>query len=230
MIASAKPTWASGGGGDEVADCVDPVLRGAQVLVDDDEASLVHFDGGVLEPEGLRQGPAADRHDDHVGRHLLAFAEEHGGALSPGVWPLTVTPVRTSIPRRLERAGDDVDDVGVAARQHLGQGLEDGHLGAEVGDHRGELAADGAAADHDRRPGQVVRARTSSEVITILPSTSKPGMVRSTDPLGEDRRGRRDRSVRARSPRSPDRAVGPRVPVPSKMVTLRHLSSAGGPW
>ena len=83
----------------------------------------------------------------------------------------------------LERAQDDLGDVLVAAGQDLRQRLEDRDLGAEVAHHRRELAADGAAAD-DRRRSRAARSidRNSSEVRTIVPSTSKPGMVRGTEP------------------------------------------------
>ena len=47
----------------------------------------------------------------------------------------------------LERAEDDAHDVLVDAREDLGQRLEHRDLAAEVVEHRGELAADGAAAD-----------------------------------------------------------------------------------
>ncbi len=48
----------------------------------------------------------------------------------------------------LERPLHRPGDVLITTREDLRHGLEDGHLAAEIGQHRGELAADRAAPDH----------------------------------------------------------------------------------
>ena len=87
------------------------------------------------------------------------------------------------MPFFLNDCSTDAGHVVVAAGEDLGQRLEDGDRGAHVGEGRGELAPDGAAADDDRRRGTCAESRNSSEVTTVRPSGSKPGMVRGTDPL-----------------------------------------------
>ena len=75
--------------------------------------------------------------------------------LPVGAWPSTVTPVRIVDAAALERLLDDLGDVLVEAGEDLGQRLEDRDLGAEVGEHRRELAADDAAADDGGALGQL---------------------------------------------------------------------------
>ena len=92
---------------------------------------------------------------------------------------------------------------------------------AQVGQGGGELASDGAAADHHGGAGTRGISKNSSEVTTKRPSGSNPGIVLGTDP------GARMTAspVRvARSPSAPTTSTvrsGPRVPVPLRMVTLR---------
>ena len=97
---------------------------------------------------GRGGGLAADGDDDDLG---LDRSPPPGGrrCRRRGSWPVTRTPVRTSMPL-LEGA---LHDLGASLSTPGGSwaGLEDRHLGAEVAHHRGELAADGTAADDDRR-------------------------------------------------------------------------------
>ncbi len=69
---------------------------------------------------------------------------------SPGSWPVTVTPVRTSMPRFLNDRTTTLATSSSQPGRILGSASRIGDLGAEVGHHRGELAADGAAADDHR--------------------------------------------------------------------------------
>src|ERR1019366_2529286 len=54
----------------------------------------------------------------------------------------------------LEGALHDGGDLGIATREDRGQTLEDGDLGAHVGEHRRELTPDGAATDDRGGGGQ----------------------------------------------------------------------------
>ena len=142
---------------DEVADGVDAVLAGAAELVDDDEAAVVDLDAGAVEAEPVGERAAADGHDDGVDLEVLAVAEVDRGAA--GVVRRVAVDHHAGADvdvLLLEAAHDDVGDVGVEAGQDLRQPLEDRDLGAEVGERRGELAADGAAADDDHPLGHVV--------------------------------------------------------------------------
>ena len=102
-------------------------------------------------PRSSRQRAAADRHDDRVDvdrlrpRRTAPWCRRRRGLVAVDL----DAGADVDAPL-LERAHDDVGDVVVAAGQDLGQRLEDRDLGAEVGHDRGELAADGAAADDDR--------------------------------------------------------------------------------
>ena len=71
-------------------------------------------------------------------------------------WPSTVTPVRTVMPRFLNERTTTSTTSASQPGQQLGQGLEEGDLAAEVAQHGGELAADGAAADDRGRRRQLV--------------------------------------------------------------------------
>src|SRR5918997_5612874 len=149
--------------GDAVPHGPHAVLAGLAQLVDQDEASLVELHLGAVEAEVVGGGLAADRHDHHIGLdgvgavdvdHRAAVARFVAGDLDPGAHldaPL------------LEGALDDRGHVLVTPGQDLGQRLEHRDLRAEVGHHRRELAADGAAADDHggagqrRRPQDLVR-------------------------------------------------------------------------
>ena len=138
--------------GDEVADRVHAGLAGAAVLVDLDEAALVDLDAGAARARARRR-TGGGRPTTTTASTSSSLARRRTCTVVPpsplGVWPVTLTPVRMSMPRFLNAAHDDVGDVVVAAGQDLRQRLEDRHLRAEVGEHRGELAADRAAADDD---------------------------------------------------------------------------------
>src|SRR5579875_2321649 len=145
-------------GGHHVAAGVHARLAGPHVLVHLDEPPLVHLDLRALEAELLGQRPAAD--GDHDGLHLdvLAVPEVHGrgaAVLGGRVTGHRHAGADVDAPL-LEGAHNDVGDDLVALGQELGQRLEARDLGAEVGEQRGELAADGAAADDDGRGGQLL--------------------------------------------------------------------------
>ena len=118
-IASAKPTCASAGRRDEVADRVHAGHRGAQVVVDLDEAALVDADARALEPDALRARPATDAHDDRVDLEVAGLV---------AAVRVQREPVRTGVDAGdrdaglhgdvplLERAGHDLGDLLVDAR------------------------------------------------------------------------------------------------------------------
>ena len=173
--------------GDGVADRPHAGLAGAAELVDLDEAAVVDLHAGAVEAEvvGVGRRPT-DTTTTSTSR--ASPPDLHGGAgAASGEWPVDLDAGADVDAAALEALLDDLGDVLVEAREDLRQRLEDRDLGAEVGQHRGELAADDAAADDRRRSSAARRStRNSSDVITILPSTSKPGSVRGTEPGGQD--------------------------------------------
>ncbi len=106
---------------------------------------------GAGQAETLGQGTPAHRHDDDVDLERFLALHLDGGARCP--WRVAGDPCagQHRHAAALERAEHDVDHVLVDPGEDLGQRFDDGHVGAEVAHHRGELAADGAAAD-DRHP------------------------------------------------------------------------------
>ena len=139
---------------DQVTDRVDAVLAGAAHLVDHDEAALVDLHAGAVEAELVGERAPADRHDHGVDLDRLALAERHRrAAVSFGVWPVTMTPVRMSIFLRLNDRTTTLATSVSRPGRIFGQALEDRDLGTEVGERRRELAADRPAADdgHARR-------------------------------------------------------------------------------
>ncbi len=76
-----------------------------------------------------------------------------------GTWPVTVTPVRTAIPRLVnERTMTLATSVSQPGRI-FGRASSKLTSDAEVREHGGELAADGARPDHRRRPGELAEVQ-----------------------------------------------------------------------
>jgi hypothetical protein len=144
------------GRGDAVADRPHPVGTRPAQLVDGDESAVVEVDSGAVVDQRVGVGPAADRDDDQIGLDRLAVAEADGGGtrtvrlvagdLHPGAHVDLLL---------LERPQHLLGDVLVQAGQDFGQRFENGHVCAHVGQGRGELAADGTAADDDGTTGQI---------------------------------------------------------------------------
>ena len=131
--------------------------RGVAERVDGDESPLVDLDARAVQPQQVGEGAAPDGHHHQFDRQRFALAERDGGRGARRVRGVAFD--RHTGPDGdaafLEAAHHDVGHVLVAAGQDLIHRFEDGDLRAEVGHHRGELAADGTAADHDGALGQL---------------------------------------------------------------------------
>ena len=145
------------------------------------------------------------------------------------MWPVTATPVRTSMPRLANCRSTSL----VMSSSQPGRIL--GSASRIV-----TLVPRSVIIDANSQPmapppitaavgGSGCKESSSSEVRTNVPSTSNPGIVLGTEPDAMT-------TVSPSSSTSPDspldtvtRWPGPRVPRPSYMVTLRRLSSAGQP-
>ena len=103
-------------------------------------------------PRSCDERRSADRDQHQVGLDGLAFAEADdevaAGVLDAGALLLEMNG---DLPP-LERLQQLLRCIGVLLRDERGQHLDDGHLAAEMGEDRRELAADDAAAEHDEAP------------------------------------------------------------------------------
>ena len=142
-----EPDVGEGRRGDGVADRPHAGLAGAADVVDLDEPALVDLHRGAVEAEVVGVGLPADRHDDDVD---VEAPRRRPGRWCPsrvGEWPSTLASVRMSMPRPLKLFSMTLVTSLSRPGRIFGQRLEDRDLGAEVGEQRGELAADHAAAD-----------------------------------------------------------------------------------
>ena len=181
---SAKPTWARAGVAMQSPTAHTPGSPVRQQLVDLDEAALVDLRRRCRRGRG-RRCRAGGRPTRRRRRRRAVVALDRCTVVppSPGVWPVTLTPVLDVDAPLLERALDDLGDVVVAAGEDLGQRLEDRDLAC-----RGRRSIEANSQPMAPPPMTAAAAgssaidSTSSEVITIVPSTSKPGMVRGSEP------------------------------------------------
>ena len=120
-------------------------------LVDTDIAALVDLDPRVPGHQSVGERAAADRHQDRLDLELLAIPEDHRGVITVGLVPGDHDASPHGDAALGERPDDHVGHVLVATGKDLGQGLQQRDLHTEIGQHRGELAADGTGADHRRR-------------------------------------------------------------------------------
>ena len=91
----------------------------------------------------------------------------------------------------LERALERLDGVGVLLADQVRQHLDDRDLRAEVGEDRGELAADHAAAEHDQALGHVIDLEQlgRDQAVRVVEAGDRR--------LGRTRAGRDDRALEA---------------------------------
>ena len=99
-----------------------------------------------------------------------------------GVWPWSCTPVFTSIPRFLKeratvRTMSSSQPLRMVGRASKTVTVVPRSLNSEANSH--PMAPPPTTATES---GRLSRSRTSSEVMTRVPSTSNPGMVRGTEP------------------------------------------------
>ena len=137
-------------GRDEVADGRDRRDVGLAVLVDLDEAAL-HLDADLLVAELLGHRAPAHGDEEHVGLERLAVLQRDLHAL---LGALDAGEPRPELEADLALAEGPLERLGrllVLERHEVGQGLDDGDLGAEGLPDAGELAADDTAAQHDHR-------------------------------------------------------------------------------
>src|SRR3954447_23971942 len=147
-----------------------------------------------------------------------------------GVWPVTFTPVRTSIPRCL----NDRSTICVTSLSTPGSTF--GSTSRIVTFVPRSLIIDANSQPiappptTTAEPGSLSIDSSSSLVTTSLPSTSKPGIVRGTEPDARITAS----PVTSTSPLSPPVTFtvlpGCSVPVPRYVVTLRPFSRPCNPF
>ncbi len=143
---------------DQVTDGGDGRHVGAAVLVDEDEAA-VHLHPGLLVAEPLADRTAADGDEQQLGLELLAVLE---GDLHAVLRRLDAGEPAAELEADLATAERALEQLGrrlVLQRDEVGQGLDDRDVDAEGLPRAGELAADDAAAEHDRRARYAVEGQ-----------------------------------------------------------------------
>ncbi len=143
---------------------------------------------------------------------------------SRGVCPVTRVPVRMSMPRLLKARCNGRTTSGSAP-------------GSRPGSASSTVTVDPRSRNIDAnslpttpppmtttRPGSSVSSNTSSEVSTVLPSTSKPGSVLGTEPLASTMWRPVSSVVVPSAPVTVTVWSGPSRPTPPNTVTLRFLS------
>ncbi len=147
---SPKPTCASCGVGDQVADRRDRGDVGLAVGVDLDEAA-VDRDTDLLVTEVGRDRAAADGHQQQLGLQRLAVFQRHPdalvGVLHPGEARAELEGDAAAPERPLQQLAAGL----VLQRDQVRQRLDDRHVGAEGLPDAGELDPDDAAAEDDHR-------------------------------------------------------------------------------
>ena len=139
---------------DHVADGVDVVDLGLELVVDEDPPAVVGLESGVGQVEvfGLALPPGRIHHG--LGGNLLAAGQRgdraRGADVDGGHLLAEAERHRQVAQVELER----LDDLRVAEFQHVVALLHDGDLGAQRGEHRGVLDADDAGANHHHRRRQ----------------------------------------------------------------------------
>ena len=159
--ASAKPTWASAGVSTRSPAANTPGSPVCMYSSTSTKPRLSTLDLGAVQAQVVRQRPPADRHHHRLHGDVFAVAEVDGGRAAVAARRVAGhrdTGADLDAPL-LERPQHHVRHVLVAAGQDLGQGLQDGHLGAQIGEHGGELAADGPAADDHRGGRQLLEVQ-----------------------------------------------------------------------
>ena len=70
-------------------------------------------------------------------------------------------------PRAADGRGDGTGDVSVFAGKEPVGAVEKRHLGAETGEHAGELQTDEAGPDHDQPPGEWIDVLQRCRVVDV---------------------------------------------------------------
>ena len=138
---------------DHVADRVDVGVGGAEELVDLDLAALVGVESGSRQIQVVGRPLPAGRVHHRLGGDPLAAAQRGDGAVVGHLHALDglAEPERDRQVAQVEP--QRLDDLVVAEGQHVAALVDDRHLGAQGGEHRGVLHADDAGTDHDHRAG-----------------------------------------------------------------------------
>ncbi len=136
----------------------------------------------------------------------------------------------TSMPRLRKDRATVVDHVLVAAGEDARERLEDGHLAAQVAQHRGELAADRPAADHRHRRRAARRGPAPRRRSSPAPRRRRTrGWCGAPSRRPAPRRSRRSRWSSRRCPRPATLWSGSSVPLPLNTVTSRPFSRPASP-
>src|SRR3712207_3249608 len=137
-------------GGDQVADGGDGGHVGAQVLVDEHVAAL-HRDACLLVAQALADRAAAHGDEQQLGLELLAVLQRDLDAVLGVLHAREAAPELEADLATAEGALEELGGGLVLERDQVGEGLDDGDVDAEGLPGAGELAADDAAAQDDRR-------------------------------------------------------------------------------
>src|SRR5918993_952833 len=179
---SAKPTWASAGVATQSPAAHTP---GSPVRMFSSTTTKPRSSTVTAVPSRPSSAVAGLRPTDTTTTSALIGSAPSTSTtvpFSPGSWPTTLTPVRTSMPRFLK----DRSTTEVTSLSQPGRIL--GSTSRIVTCVPRSLIIDANSQPMapppmtTAVPGTSGMDRTSSEVITIVPSTSKPGMVRTSDP------------------------------------------------
>ena len=156
----APSTSRRGREADHVADGVDVRHGRPVVLVDRDAAAVVGREAGLLEVE--RVGRALRGRRRRRRRRRRSACRSRARSTVPPLVQLDADHLLAEAERDAELAQvvlQRLDDLVVAEVEQPGALLDDGHLGAERGEHRRVLDADHAGADDDERRRDLARGR-----------------------------------------------------------------------
>jgi len=177
--------------GDHVADRIDAVDIGLEMVIDLDAAALVRLDAELREAEILRVGDAADRDEHDIGFDRLRIAALRGldRDLESRLRLLDLRHLRTELELEallLEDALEILRDLSVHAGEDRIEEFDDRDLGAEPSPDRAELEADDAAADDEKPLRDFLQCKRSCRGHDLLFVDLDAGKPRDVGPRGDD--------------------------------------------
>ena len=146
---------------DDVADGIDVIDLGLEVVVDEYPAPVVGLEAcvGQIEVVGLALPPRGVHHG--FGGDLFAAGQRRDGARGPDVdrGDFFAEPERDREVAQVEF--QRLDDLGIAELEHVGAFLHHRDLGAQGREHRGVLDTDHPGPDHHHRGRQDLQIEDS---------------------------------------------------------------------
>ena len=181
----------------DVADGEDRRRLGPAIVVGVDEAARVGLEPGGGEVQAVGHRPAADGVEQQVGpQRFVAAAAAHAVGVGGDVGE-RLAGQHADAERLLHMRADLAAQIGVEQHQDVGEQLDDGDLDAEHRRHRGDLAADEAAAEHDHALRQPIEREEGAALDDPLVRGNEAGRRRGRAG-GDDRPLRADRQRRRR--------------------------------